>query len=73
MKVLTEGEATLVKLAVHEGITKIQDELRIDFKVKPAEMTVHQSHRLSQIHDLLYTLFCEFVEERGSLQTEYDK
>ena len=73
MRILNEEEVTLIKLATQEGIVEIQNKLRIDFKVKPADLTVHQSHRLSQIEDLLYTLFCEVVEERGVLQSEYEQ
>lgn len=73
MKVLNEEETTLIKLATQEGLVEIQNKLRIDFKVKPADLTVHQSHRLSQLEELLYTLFCEVVEENGVLQSEYDQ
>lgn len=73
MRILSEEEVTLIKLATQEGIVEIQNRLRVDFKVKPADLTVHQSHRLSQIEDLLYTLFCEVVEENGILQSEYEQ
>ena len=73
MKVLNEEETALIKLATQEGVVEIQNKLRIDFKVKPADLTVHQSHRLSQLEELLYTLFCEVVEENGALQSEYDQ
>lgn len=73
MKVLNEEETALIKLATQEGVVEIQNRLRIDFKVKPADLTIHQSHRLSQLEDLLYTLFCEVVEENGVLQSEYDQ
>jgi len=73
MRILNEEETTLIKLATQEGIIEIQNRLRIDFKVKPADLTVHQSHRLSQIEDLLYTLFCEVVEDHGVLQSEYEQ
>ena len=73
MRVLNEKETELIKLAVQEGVVEIQNRLRVDFKVKPADLTVHQSHRLSQLEDLLYTLFCEVVEERGVLQSEYEQ
>ena len=72
MRVLTDKEQTLIKLGVLEGITVLQSHLRIDFKVKDSDLTVHQKHRLSQLEDLLYTLFCEVVEENGVLQSEYD-
>ena len=73
MKVLTQKELDLVKLAVLEGIEKTQDSLRVDFKIRESDLTIHQTIRLGQITDLLYTLFCEVVEERGLLQSEYDK
>jgi hypothetical protein len=73
MKVLNEEETALIKLATQEGVVEIQNRLRVDFKVKPADLTVHQSHRLSQLEELLYTLFCEVVEESGVLQSEYDQ
>jgi hypothetical protein len=73
MKVLNEEETALIKLATQEGVVEIQNRLRVDFKVKPADLTVHQSHRLSQLEELLYTLFCEVVEENGVLQSEYDQ
>lgn len=72
MRILKEKETELIKLAVQEGIVEIQNALRVDFKVKPAHLTIHQSYRLSQLEDLLYTLFCEVVEENGILQSEYD-
>ena len=73
MKVLNQKELDLVRLGVLEGIEKIQDNLRVDFKIRESDLTVHQTIRLEQITDLLYTLFCEVVEERGLLQSEYDK
>ena len=73
MKILNQKELDLVRLAVLEGIEKTQDNLRIDFKIRESDLTVHQAHRLNQITDLLYTLFCEVVEERGLLQSEYDQ
>ena len=73
MKILNQKELDLVRLAVLEGIEKTQDNLRVDFKIRESDLTVHQAHRLNQITDLLYTLFCEVVEERGLLQSEYDK
>ena len=72
MRVLSDKEQTLIRLGILEGITVIQSHLRIDFKVKDSDLTVHQKHRLSQIENLLYTLFCEVVEENGVLQSEYD-
>ena len=73
MKILNQKELDLVRLAVLEGIEKTQDNLRVDFKIRESDLTVHQAHRLNQITDLLYTLFCEVVEERGLLQSEYDQ
>jgi len=73
MKVLNEKETDLIKLAVLEGISELGSKLSMDFKIKPTDLTVHQSHRLSQLEDLLYTLFCEVVEENGVLQSEYDQ
>jgi hypothetical protein len=73
MKVLTQKELDLVRLGVLEGIEKTQDNLRVDFKIRESDLTVHQIIRLEQITDLLYTLFCEVVEERGFLQSEYDQ
>ena len=73
MKILNQKELDLVRLAALEGIEKTQDNLRIDFKIRESDLTVHQLIRLEQITDLLYTLFCEVVEERGFLQSEYDQ
>ena len=73
MKILNQKELDLVRLAVLEGIEKTQDNLRVDFKIRESDLTIHQAHRLNQITDLLYTLFCEVVEERGLLQSEYDR
>ena len=50
-----------------------QNKLWVDFNVDPNILTVHQKHRLKQIEDLLYTLFCEVVEENGVLQSRYDR
>jgi hypothetical protein len=72
MKILKEKETGLIKLAVQEGIIETQNKLWIDFKVKHSNLTVHQQHRLDQIEELLYTLFCQVVEENGVLQSEYD-
>jgi hypothetical protein len=72
MKVLNEKELDLVRLAVLEGIEETQDKLRIDFRIRESDLTVHQTIRLEQITDLLYTLFCEVVEENGVLQSKYD-
>ena len=73
MRVLNQKELDLIRLAVQEGIIETEDKLRIDFKVRHSDLTVHQVHRLNQIRDLLYTLFCEVVEENGFLQSEYDQ
>jgi hypothetical protein len=72
MRILSDEELTLVKLSVLEGIITVQDQLQVDFKVSHRNLTVHQQHRLDQIEELLYTLFCEVVEENGILQSEYD-
>ena len=72
MRILNQKELDLVKLSVLEGILTIQESLQVDFKVNPSHLTVHQQHRLEQIKELLYTLFCEVVEENGVLQSEYD-
>ena len=72
MRVLSDKEQTLIRLGVLEGITVLQSHLRIDFKVKDSDLTVHQKHRLSQLEEMLYTLFCEVVEENGILQSKYD-
>ena len=72
MRVLSDKEQTLIRLGVLEGITVLQSHLRIDFKVKDSDLTVHQKHRLSQLEEMLYTLFCEVVEENGVLQSKYD-
>jgi hypothetical protein len=73
MRILTTKELDLIKLGVQEGIIETQNNLWIDFKVTNKSLTVHQRHRLSQIEELLYTLFCEVVEESGTLQSEYDR
>jgi hypothetical protein len=73
MKVLNQKELDLVRLGVLEGIFETQNKLRIDFKIRESDLTVHQLIRLEQITNLLYTLFCEVVEENGVLQSEYDQ
>jgi len=73
MRVLNQKELDLVRLGVLEGIFETQNKLRIDFKIRESDLTVHQQHRLWQITDLLYTLFCEVVEQDGVLQSEYDQ
>jgi len=72
MRILNQKELDLVRLSVLEGIANTQDQLHIDFKISNRHLTVHQHHRLNQIEELLYTLFCEVVEEDGILQSEYD-
>lgn len=73
MIVLKEKEADLIRLSILEGILCITDSLKVDFNIKPKHLTVHQNWRLSQIEELLYTLFSEVVEENGILQSKYDK
>ena len=73
MRVLNEKETELIKLVVNEGIDTLTSRLHTDFKVKCSDLTVHQVIRLEQIADLLYTLFCEVVEENGFLQSEYEQ
>ena len=73
MRVLNEKETDLITMAVIEGIMETQNKLWVDFNVDPNVLTVHQKHRLDQIENLLYTLFCEVVEERGVLQSQYDR
>lgn len=72
MRVLTDKEQTLIRLGVLEGITVLQSHLRIDFKIKDSDLTVHQKVRLERLEELLYSLFLEVVEENGILQSEYD-
>ena len=72
MRVLKEKELDLVRLAVLEGIEETKNKLRMDFRIRESDLTVHQLIRLEQITDLLYTLFCEVVEENGILQSKYD-
>jgi hypothetical protein len=73
MRILKEKETDLVRLAVLEGIEETQNKLWIDFKIGNDSLTIHQQHRLEQITDLLYALFCEVVEQDGVLQSEYDQ
>lgn len=73
MKILNQKELDLVRLGVLEGIITIKESLQVDFKIREPDLTVHQVIRLEQITDLLYTLFCEVVEERGVLQSEYEQ
>ena len=72
MRVLSDKELDLIKLAVFEGTLTIEENLNTDFRIERSLLTVHQLYRLQQIESLLYTLFCEVVEERGFLQSEYD-
>jgi hypothetical protein len=73
MRVLNQKELDLVRLSALEGIITIKESLRVDFKIRESDLTVHQTIRLEQITDLLYTLFCQVVEERGVLQSKYDQ
>jgi hypothetical protein len=73
MRVLSEKETDLITMAVIEGLIETQNKLWVDFNVDPNVLTVHQKHRLDQIENLLYTLFCEVVEENGVLQYRYDR
>ena len=72
MRILSDKEQTLIRLAVQEGTMELANGLHMDFKIKASDLTVHQQYRLSQLEELLYTLFCEVVEENGILQSEYD-
>ena len=72
MRILSNKETDLITMAVIEGLIETQNKLWIDFKVNPNNLTVHQKYRLDQLEALLYTLFCEVVEENGVLQSEYD-
>ena len=73
MRVLSEKETDLITMAVIEGLIETQNKLWVDFNVDPNVLTVHQKHRLDQLENLLYTLFCEVVEENGVLQYRYDR
>jgi len=73
MKTLNKKELDLVRLAVLVGVLETQNKLRIDFKIRESDLTVHQVIRLERITDLLYTLFCEVVEESGVLQSKYEQ
>lgn len=73
MRILNEKETELIKLAIQEGLIETQSKLWIDFKVGNDSLTVHQDYRLSQITELLYTLFCEVVEQDGVLQSKYEQ
>jgi hypothetical protein len=73
MKILNQKELDLVRLAVLEGTIKIENSLNMDFGLENNYLTVHQWHRLEQIQELLYALFCEVVEENCVLQSEYDR
>ena len=72
MRILSDKETDLITMAILEGIMETQSKLWMDFKISNDSLTVHQKHRLEQIEDLLYTLFCEVVEEDGILQSEYN-
>jgi hypothetical protein len=73
MKILNQKELDLIRLAVLEGTIKIENSLNMDFGLENNYLTVHQWHRLEQIQESLYRLFCEVVEENCFLQSEYDK
>ena len=73
MRVLTEKETDLIALAVFEGTLTTEKNLNMDFGLERASLTVHQQYRLQQIESMLYTLFCEVVEENYVLQSEYDQ
>jgi hypothetical protein len=73
MRILTEKETDLIALAVFEGTLTTERNLNMDFGIERSLFTVHQQYRLQQIESLLYTLFCEVVEENGVLQSEYDQ
>jgi hypothetical protein len=72
MRTLSNKELELVKLAVMEGIDETKSKLHIDFKIKHSDLTVHQQIRLDTIESLLYSLFCEVVEDYGVLQSQYE-
>ena len=73
MRVLTEKETDLIALAVFEGTLTTEKNLNMDFGLERASLTVHQQYRLQQIESMLYSLFCEAVEENYVLQSEYDQ
>ena len=73
MRVLTEKETDLIELAVFEGTLTTEKNLNMDFGLERASLTVHQQYRLQQIESMLYSLFCEAVEENYVLQSEYDQ
>ena len=73
MRVLTEKETDLIALAVFEGTLTTEKNLNMDFGLERARLTIHQQYRLQQIESMLYTLFCEVVEENYVLQSEYDQ
>ena len=72
MRNLNETEEQLIKLAVLEGLQETMDKLRIDFKIRGSDLTVHQEYRLQELTELLYTLLRDVVEAYGVLQSEYD-
>lgn len=73
MRILTEKETDLITLAVFEGTLTIEESLNMDFGLERTNLTIHQQYRLQQIESMLYTLFCEVVEENYVLQSEYDR
>ena len=72
MRILSDKEANLVRLAVYEGIDTIVDRLWTDFKVDQTQLTPLQSNRFSEFEDLLYTFLEEIAEDHGVLQSEYE-
>ena len=72
MRILSDKEANLVRLAVYEGIDTIVDRLWTDFKVDQTQLTPLQSNRFSEFDDLLYTFLEAIAEDHGVLQSEYE-
>ena len=74
MIVLNEKETDLVVMAIIEGLLTTEKNLNMDFGFEKSMLTVHQQHRMQQIENLLYTLFCDVIEENDCvLQTKYDR
>jgi hypothetical protein len=73
MRVLSDKESNLIKLAVYEGIDKISDRLWTDFKICESKLTSLQVNRFNEFEDLLYTFLCELAEDHGVLQSQYDQ
>jgi hypothetical protein len=72
MKTLADRKEELVRLAVLEGMNRTKDMLFIDFKVGNSDMTGTQSLKLQYYTELLYTVYCEIIEDFGVLQNQYD-